>query len=162
MPATIPPAAFVGTGGRLRSERVPAFNRNPRPQSSESAGSVQATSSCKNTTVNIAEITHGEKLLSGMTFERCLIRGPAYLRLQFQNVLEQPSVPNEPDKSFLALSEGTPILGAIVLSRNLFKQSHFENITFVGTDRDNTPLMREFENISTSDWKKRYWGDSSK
>jgi hypothetical protein len=36
MPATTP-AAFVGTGGRLRSERVTAFNRNPRPQSSESA-----------------------------------------------------------------------------------------------------------------------------
>jgi DNA replication protein DnaC len=31
------PAAFVGTGGRLRSERVAAFNRNPWPQSSESA-----------------------------------------------------------------------------------------------------------------------------
>ena len=31
------PAAFVETGGRLRSERVAAFNRNPRPQSSESA-----------------------------------------------------------------------------------------------------------------------------
>jgi hypothetical protein len=30
-------AAFVGTGGRLRSERMAAFNRNPWPQSSESA-----------------------------------------------------------------------------------------------------------------------------
>src|SRR5580704_17737915 len=28
------PAAFVGTGGRLQSERMAAFNRNPRPQSS--------------------------------------------------------------------------------------------------------------------------------
>jgi hypothetical protein len=27
------PSAFVGTGGRLRSERMAAFNRNPRPQS---------------------------------------------------------------------------------------------------------------------------------
>jgi len=36
MPAT-PPAAFVGTGGRLRSERMVAFNRNPWPQSPESA-----------------------------------------------------------------------------------------------------------------------------
>ena len=33
------PAAFVGTGGRLRSERVAAFNRNPWPQSPESASS---------------------------------------------------------------------------------------------------------------------------
>jgi hypothetical protein len=31
------PAAFIGTGGRFRSERLAAFNRNPRPQSSESA-----------------------------------------------------------------------------------------------------------------------------
>ena len=31
------PAAFVGTGGRLRSECMVAFNRNPWPQSSESA-----------------------------------------------------------------------------------------------------------------------------
>jgi hypothetical protein len=31
------PATFVGTGGRLRSKRMAAFNRNPRPQSSESA-----------------------------------------------------------------------------------------------------------------------------
>jgi hypothetical protein len=34
-----PPAAFVGIGGRLQSERMAAFNRNPRPQSSESANS---------------------------------------------------------------------------------------------------------------------------
>ena len=32
------PAAFVGTGGRLRSDRMVAFNRNPWPQSPESAG----------------------------------------------------------------------------------------------------------------------------
>jgi Co/Zn/Cd efflux system component len=32
-----PPVAFIGTGGRLQSERMAAFNRNPRPQSSESA-----------------------------------------------------------------------------------------------------------------------------
>ncbi|MET4323954.1 hypothetical protein, partial [Bradyrhizobium sp. RT5a] len=31
------PAAFVGTGGRLRSECMVAFNRNPWPQSPESA-----------------------------------------------------------------------------------------------------------------------------
>jgi uncharacterized membrane protein YphA (DoxX/SURF4 family) len=37
MPATTPPAAFVGTGGRLRSECMVAFNRNPWPQSPESA-----------------------------------------------------------------------------------------------------------------------------
>src|ERR1700676_1267083 len=30
------PAAFIGTGGPLPSERVAAFNRNPWPQSSES------------------------------------------------------------------------------------------------------------------------------
>src|SRR5215207_856593 len=37
------PAAFVGTGGRLRSECIVAFNRNPWPQSPESAsiGAIQ-------------------------------------------------------------------------------------------------------------------------
>src|SRR3954454_14206534 len=38
------PAAFVGTGGRLRSECMVAFNRNPWPQSPESAESPGAPS----------------------------------------------------------------------------------------------------------------------
>jgi hypothetical protein len=98
-----------------------------------------------------------QPLISGMTFERCLIRGPAYLKFQAFNVVEFCSVPGEPRRSFQTLPEGAPIPGTILLSRNIFKFCQFENVAFVGTEADSKQMMGGFHQMATKEWKEQNW-----
>jgi hypothetical protein len=96
-----------------------------------------------------------QPLISGMTFERCLIRGPAYLKFQAFNVVEFCSVPGEPRRSFQTLPKGAPISGTILLSRSIFKFCQFENVAFVGTEADIKQMMGGFHQMATKEWKKQ-------
>ena len=98
-----------------------------------------------------------QPLISGMTFERCLIRGPAYLKFQAFNVVEFCSLPGEPRRSFQTLPEGAPIPGTILLSRNIFKFCQFEDVAFVGTEADTKQMIGGFHQMATKEWKEQNW-----
>jgi hypothetical protein len=108
-------------------------------------------------TLMVSDLAKGESIISGLTFDCCLIRGPAQLKFQVQNYVEFCSVPNNPDESFLTLPEGSPIKGTILLARNVFKRCQFEQITFVGTAADTRQMIGGFHEMTTRDWKEKHW-----
>ena len=79
----------------------------------------------------IADLMRGDPLISGVKFEQCSIRGPAFLKFQQGNRVTFCSSPHNPKNAFLSLPEGASILGAILLVGNEFNSCQFENVTFV-------------------------------
>lgn len=102
-------------------------------------------------------IVPGTKLLSGKTFKRCYIKGPAFLKLQSHNSVEFCSVEDESRFHLLTVPEGSPIVGAILLSRDIFKECLFDrNVTFVGTPADTANTSTGLDHQTAATWAARY------
>jgi hypothetical protein len=108
-------------------------------------------------TVFISDLVpRGGKLLAGRTFERCLIKGPAFLKPQNRNTFEFCCVALPSARQVITFPEGAPIGGAILLMRNLFKECLFdENIEFVGTPLETPDWIKNFDQVSISEWRQR-------
>jgi hypothetical protein len=105
-----------------------------------------------NEEVLLADLLREGSLLSGKTFSRCLIKGPAFLKLQNQNTLEFCSAEN-PKQCFLTVPEGSPIIGSVTLSRNIFKECFFDRITFIGTLQDTLISQHGVDPMPISVWR---------
>ncbi len=92
--------------------------------------------------------------LSGKIFERCLIRGPVFVKLQGHNTLAFCSSAN-PTQTILTLQEGSPIIGACIADHTTFRQCFFDTVTLVGTPEDTRNYRRGVDPLSLEQWKKR-------
>lgn len=92
--------------------------------------------------------------LSGKTFERCLIRGPVFLKFQAHNTAAFCSSAN-PTLTILTLPEGAPIIGACIADHTTFRQCFFDTVTLVGTPEDTQNYRKGVDPLSLEQWKTR-------
>ena len=96
-------------------------------------------------------VSEGDPLISGVTFNRCHILGPGFIKPQNQNTFEFCSCPSR--DILIAVPPGSPIAGAIILSRNVFRQCYFDAVNVVGTPQDISDVRDGFDPITLSEWK---------
>jgi hypothetical protein len=105
-------------------------------------------------TVRVSDLVNeGAPIVSGVTFNRCHIVGPGLIKPQSHNIFEFCSCPSR--NILVPLLEGSPIIGAILLSRNAFHQCYFDGVTIVGTPQDIANIQAGFDPLPLAAWKTR-------
>jgi hypothetical protein len=114
----------------------------------------------RNEVVRITDLVHGgTSLISGKTFDKCLIVGPAFLHLHTRNNVEFCSCIDR-NLLFLIVNEGTQIRqirGSIVVNLTTFRECYFaDNVSVIGTSGDTKTLRDGFDAMSLEQWWLRY------
>ncbi|MGB5087009.1 MAG: hypothetical protein WBO09_21000, partial [Methylocystis silviterrae] len=126
------------------------------PESSTALHAEQTRNSYSKETIRIDSLIDDTyPFISEKIFDRCIINGPAFLKVHDNNRFEFCSFSEDPKLHFLSLQEGQPIIGAVLLSGIQFKKCHFTNITFVGTETDTKSILPGFDQISMAEWRKK-------
>lgn len=107
-------------------------------------------------TVYLPDFLSKDLLLSGKTFERCLIRGPAFIKFQSHCTVLFCSIPHPVARTFVAMSEGSAIFGAVLVTHTTFRQCFFDKVTFIGTLEDAQTISPGLAQSSVEAWMAKF------
>jgi hypothetical protein len=126
------------------------------PESSTALHAEQARNSYSNETIRIDSLIDDTyPFISEKIFDRCIVNGPAFLKVHSNNRFEFCSFSDNAKLHFLSLPEGQPVMGAVLLSGIKFKRCHFTNITFVGPEEDTKTISPGFSQMDINEWRKK-------
>lgn len=143
-------------GGALYAWIEYFFRRKGQPHLQSAQSVVSARTSFTDEVVHLTDLVRqASPLISGRTFTRCIIVGPAFLKAVTHNRFEFVAADVLPDKVWVVLPESAGLLGAIALSHVTFSDCLFTNISMVGTYQDRAALQPAFHQETRDAWERR-------
>ena len=110
----------------------------------------------QNKVVRLVDLVRpGAHLLSGCQFSKCVIEGPAFIKLIAGCRLEMIGSADEPGQNITVAVDGTPIRGAILLSHVVFAECFFDGVAVIGTAVDAAQALRAFHQETREAWARR-------
>jgi hypothetical protein len=103
-------------------------------------------------TIYLPDFLRNGSLLSGKTFDRCLVHGPALIKFETRNNVLFCSVPLPPNRAFVIVPQGSAAMGAIILTDTTFKQCFFDRVTFIGTQQDARTITPGLGQLTLEKW----------
>lgn len=100
-------------------------------------------------------VRNSSPFLDGLTFTKCILRGPAFLRAHSHCTLAYIATPYPPAHVVTAVKEGTSAVGIIMLTNCTFRDCYFETISMLGTEKDCKQLVQAFHTEALDQWKER-------
>jgi hypothetical protein len=103
-------------------------------------------------TIYLPDFLRNGSLLSGKTFDRCLIHGPALIKIQSHNNVLFCSVPLPPIRAIVIVPEGSAAVGAIIVTHTTFRQCFFDRVMFIGTPQDAPTVIPALNQLTLENW----------